>query len=209
MRGRGPRYGTSACWRGRKDALADGRIRHLGFSFHDKYEVFQEIVDAYDAWTFCQIQYNYLDIDYQAGARGLKYAADKGPGRRGDGAAARRLAGRQCRLPAGARRACPGPDAVGQGSRRAASPAEWALQWVWNQPEVSLVLSGMSNAAQLEENLASADRSGVGTLTEAEEALVGEVRTEFQRLAPIPCTECKYCQPCPNGVQISQHLRLL
>jgi predicted aldo/keto reductase-like oxidoreductase len=174
-------------------AIADGRIRHLGFSFHDRYEVFQEIIDASDLWTFCQIQYNYMDIDYQAGTRGLKYAAGKG------------LAVVVMEPIRGGRLAKTIPPAIqeiwddGPVQR---TPAEWALQWVWNQPEVSVVLSGMSTMEQVEQNLASAGRSGPGTLTAKELALYDRVRETYEKLCPIPCTDCKYCLPCPNGVDI-------
>lgn len=174
-------------------ALADGRIRHLGFSFHDKYEVFQEIVDASDLWTFCQIQYNYMDIEEQAGTKGLKYAADKGlavvimePIRGG------MLAGN---VP-------PSIQALWDSAPVKRTPAEWALQWVWNQPEVSLLLSGMSTMEQVEENVASAGRSGAGTLTGEELALVDRVREAYRELCAIPCTACEYCLPCPSGVNI-------
>jgi predicted aldo/keto reductase-like oxidoreductase len=174
-------------------ALVDGRIGHLGFSFHDAYDVFQELVDASDLWTFCQIQYNYMDVDYQAGTRGLRYAAGKGlavvvmePIRGG------RLSNN---VP-------PTVQAIWDGAPVQRTPAEWALQWVWNQPEVSLVLSGMSAMQHVEENLASAARSGPGTLTGEELALYGRVREEYERLCPIPCTDCKYCLPCPSGVNI-------
>lgn len=182
-------------------AQADGRIGHLGFSFHDTYAAFEEILDAYDAWTFCQIQYNYLDVEYQAGLKGLQRAAGKGlavvvmePLRGG------LLAGN-----AGSRQGNGVPEPVQAlwdtiPARR--SPAEWALQWLWDQSAVSVVLSGMSTVAQLDENLASASRSAVGALSESERELVAKVRAEYQRLCPIPCTECKYCQPCPNGVNI-------
>ncbi|MCD6345515.1 MAG: aldo/keto reductase [Anaerolineae bacterium] len=172
-------------------ALGDGRIRHLGFSFHDTYAAFQEIVDAYDAWTFCQIQYNYMDIDYQAGTRGLKYAADKG------------LAVVVMEPLRGGQLAQTPPETVARLWAMAAqqrSPADWALQWVWNQPEVSLLLSGMSAMQHVMENVASAERSGVGQLTEAELTLIKGVRAAYQTLSPIPCTDCKYCMPCPNGV---------
>ncbi len=174
-------------------ALGDGHIRHLGFSFHDTYAAFQEIVDAYDAWTFCQIQYNYMDIDYQAGTRGLKYAADKG------------LAVVVMEPLRGGQLAQTPPEAVARLWATAAqqrSPADWALQWVWNQPEVSLLLSGMSAMQQVMENVASAERSAPGTLTETDLALIGKVRAAYQLLSPIPCTNCKYCMPCPNGVNI-------
>ena len=179
-------------------ALADGRIGYLGFSFHDAFEVFKGIVDAYDGWTFCQIQYNYMDVEYQAGTRGLKYAADKG------------LAVVVMEPLRGGRLVRP-PDAVAAlwaSAPRPRTPADWALQWLWNQPEVSLVLSGMSTMQQVEENLASADRSGPGTLTADELALIDRVREAYRALSPVPCTDCKYCLPCPNGVDIPEILRI-
>lgn len=176
-------------------AMADGRIGHLGFSFHDDYAVFQEIIDAYDGWTFCQIQYNYMDVEEQAGTRGLKYAADRGlavvimePIRGGA------LAGRTP----------PGVQALWDSTPVRRTPADWALQWVWNQPEVSVVLSGMSTFEQVEQNLASADRSGPGTLTAQDLALVDRVREAYRALCSVPCTSCKYCLPCPNGVDIPE-----
>ena len=173
--------------------IAAGRIGHLGFSFHDRFEAFQEIIDAYDGWTFCQIQYNYMDVEEQAGRRGLEYAANKG------------LAVVIMEPLRGGLLANQPPEPVAELWRTAPAtrtPADWALQWLWNQPEVSVVLSGMSTLQQVIENLASADRSGPGTLTDAEEALIVRVRERFRSLAPIPCTACKYCQPCPNGVNI-------
>ena len=182
-------------------AMADGRIGYLGFSFHDKFEVFREIVDAYDGWTFCQIQYNFMDEHRQAGVQGLKYAAAKGlavvvmePLRGG------LLAGNVGQRPGGG--LPPSVQALWDSAPRRRSPAEWALQWLWNQPEVSVVLSGMSTLAQVQENIASADRSGPGTLTPEELELIARVRDEYYRLCPIPCTGCNYCQPCPNGVNI-------
>jgi predicted aldo/keto reductase-like oxidoreductase len=88
------------------------------------------------------------------------------------------------------------------GDRPPRTPAEWALQWVWNQPEVSLLLSGMSTMEQVTQNLASAERSGPGALSVDELALIRRVREKYLELCPIPCTGCKYCQPCPNGVTI-------
>jgi predicted aldo/keto reductase-like oxidoreductase len=176
-------------------AIADGRIRYLGFSFHDKYEVFKEIVDAYD-WTFCQIQYNYMDVENQAGTKGLKYATSKGlavvimeP----------ILGGRLVNPPQ------PIQDLWNTAARKRA-PADWALQWLWNQPEVSVVLSGMSTMQHVEENIASANASGIGTLTEEDLALIERVRDRYQELCPIPCTKCEYCMPCPNGVDIPRNL---
>jgi predicted aldo/keto reductase-like oxidoreductase len=181
-------------------AMADGRIGYLGFSFHDDYEAFQAIVDATDLWTFCQIQYNYMDVEYQAGTKGLRYAADKGlavvvmePIRGG------RLAGK---VPAPVQATWDSWAGREGAPSHTRTPAEWALQWVWNQPEVSLLLSGMSAMQHVEENIASAERSGIGTLTEEELALYDRVRKEYEALCPIPCTDCKYCLPCPSGVNI-------
>jgi predicted aldo/keto reductase-like oxidoreductase len=175
-------------------ARADGRIHHLGFSFHDTLEAFKEIVDGNAGWTFCQIQYNYMDEEHQAGTQGLEYAADNGlavvimePIRGG------RLS------------ADPPPESIVQlwdTATRKRPPAEWALQWVWNHPEVSVVLSGMSTMEHVVQNVASAGRSGPGTLTPQELALIARVRDTYRELAPIDCTACEYCLPCPNGVNI-------
>jgi len=179
-------------------AIADGRIGHLGFSFHDKYEVFQEIVDAYDKWTFCQIQYNYMDVENQAGTKGLKYAASRG------------LAVVIMEPILGGRLVNP-PEPIQElwdSAPMKRSPADWALQWLWNQPEVSVVLSGMSTMGQVEENVASAAASEVGILTEEELALVERVREKYRELCPIPCTSCGYCMPCPNGVNIPRNFEI-
>jgi predicted aldo/keto reductase-like oxidoreductase len=176
--------------------IADGRIRYLGFSFHDVYDVFKEIVDARD-WTFCQIQYNYMDIDYQAGVKGLQYAASKG------------MAVVVMEPLLGGALVDPPPQiqAMWDSAAKERSAADWAFQWLWSQPEVSVVLSGMSAMQHVEENLASADASGVGTLTEDELALVEQVRAKFDELCPIPCTQCEYCMPCPNGVNIPRNFK--
>jgi predicted aldo/keto reductase-like oxidoreductase len=175
-----------------EQAIADSRIRYLGFSFHDTYEVFQEIVDGYDHWTFCQIQYNYMDIEEQAGTRGLKYAASKG------------LAVVIMEPIRGGRLVNPPPSiqSIWDTAKQKRSPAGWALQWVWNQPEVSLALSGMSAMIQVEENLANANASAIHSLKEEELNLIGKVREKYRQLCPIPCTRCEYCMPCPNGVNI-------
>jgi len=147
-------------------ALADGRIQRLGFSFHDTYEVFKEIVDGYDNWTLCQIQYNYVDIDNQAGTKGLKYAASKG------------LAVVIMEPIAGGMLAVNPPKAVQDIWDEAEikrTPAEWALQWVWNQPEVSVVLSGMSSMQQVIENVERATLTGPYTLTSQEQDFISMV----------------------------------
>ncbi len=176
-------------------AIEDNRIRCLGFSFHDKYEVFKDIIDGYDGWTFCQIQYNYMDTEYQAGTRGLKYAASK------DLAVVvmEPIAG-------GALALKPSPEiqAMWNESKIKRSSAEWALQWIWNQSEVSVVLSGMSTMEQVIENVRSASRSGPGTLTEKELSLISMVREKYLEYGFIGCTGCRYCMPCPEGVDIAE-----
>ncbi|HEY71692.1 MAG: aldo/keto reductase [Chloroflexi bacterium] len=178
-------------------AIADGRIGCLGFSFHDQYAVFQEIVDAYD-WTFCQIQYNYMDVENQAGAKGLRYAASKG------------LAVVIMEPLLGGRLVDP-PDsiqALWDAAAKKRTPAGWALQWLWSQPEVSVVLSGMSTLEQVKENVASAQESAIDALSPEELALIGRVGEKYQALSPIPCTKCGYCMPCPNEVDIPRNFEV-
>ena len=173
-----------------------GRIHHLGFSFHDTFDVFTEIVDGYD-WSFCQVQHNYVNEDVQAGSRGLQYAAAKGLGVI---VMEPLFGGTLANPPPSVREIW---DAAGRHQ-----PADVALRWVWNKPEVSLVLSGMNTRQQVQENVASADHSAIGNLTADELALIGRVQAEYQRLSPVPCTKCGYCLPCPNGVNIPANFEL-
>ena len=176
-----------------ENALADGRIAYFGFSFHDEFDLFKEIVDSYDGWTLCQIQYNYMDTHYQAGTRGLKYAASKG------------LAVVVMEPIAGGMLAIKPPEAIEaiwDEAETRRSPAEWALQWVWNHPEVSVVLSGMSTMDHVIENVESAGRSGPGTLAEVELGLIDRVREKYLEYGFIGCTACGYCIPCPEGLDI-------
>jgi uncharacterized protein len=173
------------------DALADGRIGNAGFSFHDKADAFKPIVDGYD-WTFCQIQYNYLDEENQAGTKGLKYAAAKGLGvvvmepLRG-GLLTRRV---------------PEVDRIWAEDHNGRSAAGWGLRWVWNHPEVTVVLSGMSSLDQVKENLAYADEGRPGSLTGKELKLVGRVKNAYRERMKVGCTGCGYCMPCNNGVNV-------
>jgi uncharacterized protein len=180
-------------------ALADGRIGHLGFSFHGAYEDFETILGATDLWEFVQIQYNYMDEDYQAGRRGLELAAGKGLGV---------IVMEPVRGGALARNLPPQVQAVWDEAPVVRSPAEWALQWVWSHAEVSFLLSGMSTLQHVEEDLLFADRSRPGLLTQEELALVARVRDLYHELSPIPCTSCRYCLPCPQGVAIPEVLEL-
>jgi predicted aldo/keto reductase-like oxidoreductase len=179
-------------------AIEDGRIRNLGFSFHDKYEVFKEIIDAYDKWTLCQIQYNYMDTKNQAGTRGLKYAASKG------------LAVVVMEPLRGGRLTNP-PKSVQKvfdSFPNKRSPADWGLQWIWNQPEVSVALSGMSSMKQVEENIHSASNSRINSLGADELQLIERVKQKYTERTAIPCTKCGYCMPCENGIDIPGNLEL-
>lgn len=179
-------------------AIRSGRIGALGFSFHDAYPVFEEIVDANDHWALAQIQYNYMDVANQAGRRGLRYAASKGI----PVVVMEPLLGGKLVVPP------PRIEAIWPSTAARRSPADWALQWLWAQPEVSTVLSGMSAMSHVEQNLSSADQSGVGSLSAEELALVDRVRGEYESLSPIPCTRCGYCMPCPNGVDIPENFTI-
>ncbi len=176
-------------------ALADGRIRHLGFSFHDDLETFKQITDGYDSWEFCQIQYNYMDISFQAGSEGLQYAASKG------------LAVIVMEPLLGGKLALdlPATRPLWNSASADRTPVEWALQWLWSQPEVSMVLSGMSTLEQVQENIRFASASNPGLLNEDEFELIDRVREVVNGLSPIPCTRCGYCMPCPHGVDIPRN----
>jgi predicted aldo/keto reductase-like oxidoreductase len=173
-------------------AKKDGRIRNAGFSFHGNTATLKEIIDAY-SWEFCQIQYNYLDEHNQAGTEGLRYAAEQG------------LAVMVMEPLRGGNLAGPVPEAVQtiwDEAPQKRSPAEWGLRWVWNHPEVTVVLSGMNNEAHIDENLRAADSAFPDSLTADELALITRVRDTYQRLMEVGCTGCGYCMPCPAGVDI-------
>ena len=173
-------------------AIKDGRIGHIGFSFHDKFEPFKQIVDGYGGWDFCQIQYNYMDIENQAGTEGLNYAASKGlavivmeP----------LLGGRLVKLPPEVRK-------VFEEYSPGCSPVQWALQWIWNHKEVACVLSGMSNVKQLDDNLQTAESLSTQPISPKDMEFIERVRSAFLKRAAVPCTKCGYCSPCPQGVSI-------
>ncbi|AKB25048.1 Aldo/keto reductase [Methanosarcina sp. MTP4] len=173
-------------------AKADGRIINAGFSFHGSGEDFRRIVDSY-AWDFCQIQYNFLDEKNQAGTEGLEYAASKGLGV---------IIMEPLR---GGKLASPVPPAVEDLWNEAPvkrTAAEWGLRWVWNHPEVTVVLSGMNEEAHVEENLEVAGEAYPNSLTETELQLVEKAEKKYRELMKAGCTGCRYCMPCPSGVNI-------
>ncbi len=170
----------------------DGRAKYVGFSFHDDVRVFKEILDAYD-WTICQIQYNLFDENTQAGKEGLRYAASRGIGvvimepLRG-GRLTEKI-----------------PDKVQEiwnSADRPWTPAEWGLRWVWNHPEVNLVLSGMSTMDQLKENIRVAGDARPDMLSPEEIETIHKVADTYHQLLKVGCTGCAYCMPCPNEVNI-------
>lgn len=172
-------------------AKNEGKIRHIGFSFHDDLEIFRNIIDSFPMCEFTQIQFNYLDTDYQAGIEGLKYAAGKGLGvvvmeplRGGFLASPDECIKNE--LPAGK------------------SPVEAALSYVWNFPEVSLLLSGMSTMEQLEENISLSDKYCAGCLSDEEAESLIRAKKAFDRKEYIPCTKCLYCKDCPKGIAIPE-----
>lgn len=176
-----------------EEKIREDKFKHLGFSFHDSYEVFKDIIDSYKGWTFCQVQYNYMDEECQAGTRGLKYAASKG------------LAVVVMEPVAGGRLALRPAKPILSMFEKAEikrTRAEWALLWVLNHPEVSLALSGMSNIQQVKENVRTAERSGSNMLTKKELDFINQIARKYKELGFIDCSGCKYCQPCPEGVNI-------
>lgn len=173
------------------EAKQSGKIRYAGFSFHDQLPVFREIIDAYD-WDFCQIQLNYMDTDYQAGLQGLRYAADKGI----DVVVMEPVKGGKLAFPPTEIR-----DALAA-SDASLSPAAWALRYVWNFPEVKVVLSGMSTIEQVRDNLKTASFARANILSEEELAAVETARSIYAERTQIGCTSCEYCMPCPFGVHI-------
>ncbi|MCL2045541.1 MAG: aldo/keto reductase [Oscillospiraceae bacterium] len=174
------------------DKKAQGKIRQIGFSFHGPYNEFNALIDAYD-WDFTQIQYNYMNENYQAGRAGLVRAHEKGM----SVVVMEPLLGGKLAtsLPKGV-------ESVFRQGDKDSSPAAWALRWIWNQPEVTLLLSGMNSDAQLNENVETAKTAVPGMLTDKEVAIIERVVKIFEESYKIPCTGCNYCLPCPNNVNI-------
>lgn len=179
-------------------ARDQGKIRHIGFSFHDTLPVFKEIVDYYP-WDMAQIQYNYMDTAVQATTEGLEYAHKKG------------IAVVIMEPIKGGQLANPPAEALSviASAAEKRTPVDWALQFLWNRPEVACVLSGMGNKKMVVENCASADKSGIGILSQDENRIIGELSEIYRKKILVPCTACQYCMPCPSGVDIPQNFALL
>lgn len=174
-----------------------GVIKNVGFSFHGNTEKFLEILDAYD-WDFCQIQYNYMDEHSQAGVKGLKAAAAK-------------------KIPVIIMEPLRGGKLVGMLPESAKeliasykvkrSPAEWAFRWLYNQPEVTCVLSGMNSLSMVEENCAIASDTKENSFTSEDFALIEQIKEEIKKKTKVGCTACGYCMPCPKGIDIPTAFR--
>ena len=176
-----------------ESAMKDGRIVNPGFSYHGLAEDFTRIIDEYP-WTFCQIQFNYLDRKYQAGLAGLKYAASKKiavvimePLRGGN---------------IGLAEPPPKIADIWKESPIKRSPAEWGLRWIWNFPEVTVILSGMNEETHIDENIAAANAIRAGEFSQSDLAIVDRVAAKYRELMKVGCTGCGYCMPCPSNVMI-------
>ena len=175
-----------------EEMKAAGKIKHIGFSFHDSYELFEEVLDSYP-WEFCQIQLNYMDKDIQAGVKGLKLAAEKGlsviimePLKGG-------------KLTTGIP---PTVQELWDNAPVKRTPAEWGFKWLANMPEVTLILSGMSSREQLQQNIATVSAADLNVLSDEERELIDKVSDEYNRLIKYSCTGCEYCLPCPQKLKI-------
>jgi hypothetical protein len=182
-----------------EEAKAAGKIRHIGFSFHDELPLFKEIVDAYE-WDFCQIQYNFMDVDYQAGLEGLDYAASKGMGvvimepLRGGSIVSN--------IPNDIQD-------LWNSSSSITTPADAALRYIWDHGGVGTILSGMNSLQQVDENISSSDKGEAGGFTDEERTILTEVRSRYEARIIANCTNCRYCMPCPSGVDIPANLSYL
>ena len=173
-------------------AKSDGRIRHIGFSFHDEHEAFLEIIDDYEGWDMAQIQLNYLDDEYQAGEAGMRYAGERGISI----VVMEPLRGGAIANPPGSVRA------LMDRYEKQYSPVEWAFRYAGDFKEVVTILSGMSNMEQVKDNLDIFSRVAVNSLSEKDRAFVRELKKAYLERIAIGCTRCDYCQPCPEGVLI-------
>lgn len=172
-----------------QEAQKDGRIGKIGFSFHDEYSVFKQIIDGYNKWDFCQIQYNYMDVKYQAGEKGLKYAGEKN-------------------IPViimepllGGKLANP-PQIIRDMIPNNISPVDLALRWIWNNKEVSHLLSGMNSMEQVKANILFAENAEIDSINTEQMMLIEKIREEYSKRISIKCTGCRYCMPCPNNINI-------
>ncbi len=187
-----------------EEARKKGLIKYIGFSFHDSFKAFKEIIDYYN-WDCCQIQFNYLDTEYQAGLKGVEYAGSKNIAL----IIMEPIRGGKLAIPMNKLDSKPEIKDVLEKSNTNRTMADLALRFVWNRPEVSVVLSGMSNMQQVIENVESANNSAINSLSAEDLQITSELKKMYEKYELVPCTSCRYCEPCPNGVAISWIFRLL
>ncbi|MDR1485336.1 MAG: aldo/keto reductase [Planctomycetaceae bacterium] len=180
---------------------AAGQIGYFGFSFHDSYDFFVDVVDEYDGWDFCQLQYNYVGESVQAGRLGVNYAAKRGM----SVVVMEPLLGGCLANPIGK---IAGLFEWHQHEGFDYKPVDLALRWIWDQPQISVVLSGMSAYNQLEQNLKIASKKDYGKLTLEELSFILYLQRVYDQALPIKCTKCRYCMPCPDGVDIPLNFEL-
>lgn len=180
------------------EAKEKGLIKYIGFSFHDTLPVFKEILELYN-WDICQIQYNYMDTGLQATTEGLKLAHEKG------------IAIVIMEPLKGGQLANPPEEAleVMKKARTKRTPVDWALQFLWNLPEVDTVISGMGTQQMVDENCKSAENSGVNSLNEEDELIINQLADIYRKRILVPCTACYYCMPCSYGVNIPDNFAIL
>jgi len=181
-----------------ENAKQKGLVKHIGFSFHDSFDVFKSIIDEYDKWEFCQVQYNYMDIENQAGKKGVDYAFAKDLGV---------IIMEPLR---GGRLANP-PDnvkAIINSYKPLRTPQEWAMRWLWSQKEISTVLTGSSNLEQLKQNIDFVNNAIDFEFSNEDLEFIEKVKKAYLDRIKIDCTKCNYCLPCPNGVNIPRNFEL-
>ena len=181
------------------EAVKDGRIKYTGFSFHGEIELFFDVIDSYK-WDMCQVQYNFVDDNYQAGKEGIRYASSQGVGL---------VIMEPLRGGTLVKKIPPEVQEIWNEADVKRSPVEWALRYLWDQEEVDVVLSGMTTLEDLDENLGIAEQGLTNTLTSTEKEIIKEVRLTYKGRKEIDCTQCGYCMPCPSGINIPANFEQL
>jgi len=181
------------------DAINDGRIKYTGFSFHGELELFFDVIDSYK-WDICQVQYNIVDDNYQAGREGIRYASSQGVGV---------VIMEPLRGGTLVKNVPPEVQEIWNETPIKRSPVEWALKYLWDQEEVDVVLSGMSTYEDLEKNLKIAEEGFSNSLMMEEKEIIREVRAAYNERKQVECTQCGYCMPCSSGVDIPGNFQQL
>jgi uncharacterized protein len=180
-------------------ALADKKISHLGFFFHDQFLFLRDVIEGYDNWSLCRFHYSFMDVDHHPGYTGLKYAADKG------------LAVTVAKPLLGGRLAKNIPPSVAKiwdTAEPKRSPQEWALRWVWSHPEISSVICDVFSPQQLKDTVTVSEAIAPNSFSVPEELVINKVRDAYTALKPVPCTACRGCMPCPQDIDVPRIFEL-